>query len=100
MEPLAHGAIRFPHRGDLREYGAFPVRLVRARAAARVRLQLLDTLLHRDAFLVRESPDRLAARGGALGGLPRVLLWAHRMVLLLTCLWNLLLRPSFTPSPH
>ncbi len=32
MEPLAHGAIRFRHRGDLREHGAFPVRLVRARA--------------------------------------------------------------------
>jgi len=25
MEPLAHGAIRSRHRGDLREHGAFPV---------------------------------------------------------------------------
>src|SRR5216683_8451996 len=29
MEPLAHGAIRFPHPGDFREHGAFPVLLVR-----------------------------------------------------------------------
>jgi hypothetical protein len=27
MEPLGHGAIRFLHRGDLREHLAFPVRL-------------------------------------------------------------------------
>ena len=33
MEPLAHGAIRFRHLGDLREHGAFPVRLVLARTA-------------------------------------------------------------------
>src|SRR5262249_52494443 len=38
MEPLAHGPIRFPHRGDLREHGAFPVCLIRARAGARVPL--------------------------------------------------------------
>src|SRR6266852_4971433 len=75
MEPLAHGAIRFRHLGDLREHGAFPVRLVRARAAARGRLQLLDALLHRGSFLVRESLGRLADRGGALGGLLRVLHW-------------------------
>ena len=25
MEPLAHGAIGFPHLGDLRKHGAFPV---------------------------------------------------------------------------
>src|SRR5205823_14184511 len=77
MEPLAHGAIRFRHLGDLREHGAFPVRLVRARAAARGRLQLLDALLHRGSFLVRESLELLVGRGGALGGLLRVLLWAH-----------------------
>src|SRR5712691_4795164 len=65
MEPLAHGAIRFPHRGDLREHGAFPFRLVRGR------LQLLGALLHRGSFLVRESLGRLAGRGGALGGLLR-----------------------------
>src|SRR3989475_9568990 len=70
MEPLAHGAIRFPHRGDLREHGALPVR--------RVRLQLSGALLHRDSFLVRESLELLADRGGALGGLLRFLLWAHR----------------------
>src|SRR5438132_12048033 len=68
MEPLGHGAIRFRHLGNLREHVAFPVRLLRARAAARFRLQLLDTLLHRGSFLVRES----------LGGLPCIRLWAHR----------------------
>src|SRR5207249_6321794 len=74
MEPLAHGAFRFRHPGDLREHGAFPVRLVLARAAARGRLQLLDALLHRGSFLFRESLGRLADRGGALGGLLRALL--------------------------
>src|SRR6266571_1911405 len=69
MEPLAHGAIRFRHRGELREHGAFPVRLVR--------LQLLGALLHRDSLLVRESLDLLVDRAGALGGLPRGLLWNH-----------------------
>src|SRR3989441_5856223 len=76
MERLAHGAIRFRHPGDLREHSAFPVRLARA-------LQLLDALLHRDSFLVRESLELLADRGGALGGLLRFLLWAHRNVLTL-----------------
>src|SRR6267378_230672 len=74
MEPLAHGAIRFRHLGDLREHGAFPVRLVRARAGARGRLHLLDALLHRGSFLVRESLVPLF-RGGTLGGLLRVLHW-------------------------
>src|SRR6266705_1842249 len=78
MEPLGLGAIRFRHRGNLREHVAFPVRLLRARAAARFRLQLLGALLHRGSLLVRESLDRLADRGGALGGLLRSLLWAHR----------------------
>src|SRR5213076_1580905 len=78
MEPLGHGAIQFRHRGNLREHVAFPVRLLRARAAARFRLQLLDTLLHRGSFLVRESLDRPAGHGGALGGLPCIRLWAHR----------------------
>src|SRR6266568_4651522 len=77
MEPLALVPIRFRHPGDLREHSAFPVPLVRARAAARGRLQLLDALLHRDSFLVRESLELLLDRGGALGGLLRVLLWAH-----------------------
>src|SRR2546428_11623729 len=53
MEPLSHGAIRLRHLGDLREHGAFPVRLVRARTAARGRLQILGVLLHRASFLVR-----------------------------------------------
>src|SRR5262249_51336665 len=73
MQPFGHGAVRFRHLGDLREHVAFPVRLVCARAAARVRLQLLGALLHRGSFLVREPPGPLADRGGALGGLLRVL---------------------------
>src|SRR5437868_2262216 len=51
MESLAHGAIRFSHLGDLREHDPFPVRRIRARAAARGGLQLLDVLLHRGTFL-------------------------------------------------
>jgi len=35
MEPLAHGAFRFRHLGDLREHGAFPVRLARLQLLAR-----------------------------------------------------------------
>src|SRR2546429_346158 len=78
MEPLGHGAIRFRHLGNLREHVAFPVRLLRARAAARFRLQLLGAFLHCDAFLVRESLDRLAGHGGARGGLPCIRLWTQR----------------------
>src|SRR5206468_12253210 len=78
MEPLGHGAIRFHHLGDLREHVAFPVSPVRARAAPRFRLLLLGALLHRSSFLVRESLGFLVGRGGALGGLLRFLLWAHR----------------------
>src|SRR5437016_3049462 len=81
MEPLGHGAIRFPHLGDLREHGAFPVRLVRPRTPALGRLLLLDVFLHRGSFLVRESGELLGARGAALRGLLRVLLWAHRSLL-------------------
>src|SRR5438309_1742694 len=66
MEPLGQPAIWFRHRGDLREHGALPVR--------RVRLQLLGALLHRGSFLVRESLELLADRGGAPGGLLRALL--------------------------
>jgi hypothetical protein len=73
MEPLAQSAIRFRHFGDLREHGAFPVRLGRARASASGRLQLLGALVHRASFLVRESLKLLAVRGCALGGLIRVL---------------------------
>src|SRR3989440_12687807 len=63
MEALGHGAIRCRQLGDLREHVAFPVRLVRSR------LPLLDPVLHRASFLVREFRD------GALGGLLRVLHW-------------------------
>ena len=71
MEPLAHGAIRLRQRGDLREHGAFPVRLVRA---PRVRIPLLEVLPHRGSFLVRESLGLLFGRGGALWGLLRAIL--------------------------
>src|SRR5215212_590359 len=70
MEPLAHGAIRFRHLGDLREHGALPG----------FRLQLFSALLHRGSFLVRECLGLLIA-GGALGGLLRGLLCAHRSLL-------------------
>ena len=73
MKPLAHGAIRFPHPDDLREHDVFPVRLVRP--------QLLDALLHRAVFLVRESLELLADRGGALGGLLRALLCRFHEIL-------------------
>src|SRR5205823_13653410 len=63
MEPPGHGAIRFRHLGNLREHVAFPVRLLRARVAARFRLQLVRAILHRGALLVRKSLDRLAGRG-------------------------------------
>src|SRR5207237_6492657 len=67
-------AIRLRQRSDFREHGAFPVPLVRTPAAARVRLQLLDALPHRDSFLVRESLRLLSSRGGVLGGLMSALL--------------------------
>jgi hypothetical protein len=60
MEPLGHGALRFRHLGDLREYVAFPVRPARARAAAR-RLQLLGVLPHRGSFLAVKPVDALPA---------------------------------------
>src|SRR5438876_2485217 len=50
----------------------------RGRAAVRGRLHLLDMVLHRGSFLVRESLELLAGRGGALGGLLGLLVWAHR----------------------
>src|SRR3989475_6074660 len=95
MKPLGHGAIRFPHLGDLREHGAFPVRLVRARAAARGCFPLLEVLLHRGSFLVRESLELLVERGGALGRLLRVLFWAHRN-LLKRCL--IVVQAKFSPG--
>ena len=51
--------IRFRHLGNLREHVTFPIRLFRARASARFRLQLFGALLYCDVFLVRESRDRL-----------------------------------------
>jgi hypothetical protein len=53
VEPLGHGAIRFPHLGDLRKHVALAGSLVLFRA--RFRLQLLRALLHRGSFLGRES---------------------------------------------
>src|SRR5206468_9155337 len=66
MEPLAHGAIRFPHLGDLCQHDAFPVRFVGGR------LRLSDALLYRGSFLVRECLVRPFC-GGTLGGFLSVL---------------------------
>jgi hypothetical protein len=79
MEPLRHGAVRLLHRGDLREHVALPVRLALLRACGRV--QLLGAFLHYGSFLVRESLGILVGRIGALGGLLRFPLWAHRNLL-------------------
>src|SRR2546423_1240799 len=73
MKPLGHGAIRFPHLGDLREYLAFPTCLVRGR------LQLFDALLHRASFLVGEFRDGSRARGGLLLGLHCWFPLSHRV---------------------
>ncbi len=74
MNPSAHGAVGFWHRGDLREHDALPVRTIR--------VQLLDALLHGSFFLVGEASGLPATRGGALGSLIRGLScrprgWAH-----------------------
>src|SRR2546430_3506923 len=69
MEPLAEGAIRCLHLADLREHGAFSVRLVR--------FQFLDALPHRASFLVRKSLDRL--RGLLRRLLVDVVLGGHAM---------------------
>src|SRR5580704_3225768 len=53
MEPFAHGAIRLRQGGDRGEHGAFPIRLVRRSAAARVRIPLADVLFHSGPFVVR-----------------------------------------------
>src|SRR3989449_5493025 len=74
MEPLTHGAIRFPHLSYLREHGAFPVLLVS--------IQLSDAFLHSASFLVRESLELLADRGGVRGGLLRALLCRFHGILL------------------
>src|SRR6266516_390510 len=63
MEPIGHGAIRFPHLGDLRQHGGLPLPLAS--------VHLLDPVPYRASFLLRE---RLAGRGGALGGLLHALL--------------------------
>lgn len=75
MEPLAEGAIRCRHLADLREHGAFPVRLVR--------FQFLDALPHRASFLVRKSLDRL--RGLLRRLLVDVVFGGHAMVSFLSC---------------
>src|SRR6202022_2330012 len=51
VEPLGHIAIGWRQLGDLGEQFAFPVRLVRARAASPLHLHLLDPVLHRAFFL-------------------------------------------------
>src|SRR5207237_469943 len=71
--PSAH---RFLHElADLREHGAFPVRLVR--------FQFLDALPHRASFLVRKSLDRL--RGLLRRLLVDVVFGGHAMVSFLSC---------------
>src|SRR5947209_13283691 len=75
MEPRAYGAIRCLHLADLREHGAFPVRLVR--------FQFLDALPHRASFLVRKSVDRL--RGLVRRLLVDVVFGGHAMVSFLLC---------------
>ena len=84
MEPPGHGTIRFLHRGDRREYGAFALRLVLVRAL--FRLQLLGAIFHCGSFLVRESLGRFARRGGASSGLLRdfpggAFTWVHENLL-------------------
>ena len=78
VEARGHGMIRSLHLGDLREHGAFPIRLVLVRA--RGRLQLLGAFLHRGSFLVRES---------------RTFLWYHRNFLKIVI--DLSLKQSFHP---
>src|SRR5829696_2008534 len=68
VEPLGHGAIRLRHLGDLREHGAFPLRLLR------FRLLLFGALPHRGSFLGRESLGLLRAHLSLLCGFFRVLL--------------------------
>src|SRR5690242_21724240 len=98
MKPLGHGAIRFLQLGNLREHVAFPICLVRARAAACFGLQLLDTLLHRRSFLVRESLGLVAGRSRALGGLLGDLLWAQRNLLRLIWVGSLAAVPRRGPA--
>src|SRR5215211_4495484 len=68
VEPLGHGAIRLRHLGDLREHGAFPIRLLR------FRLLLFGALPHRGPFLGRESLGLLHAHRSLPCGFFRVLL--------------------------
>src|SRR6266704_166009 len=63
MEPFGHGAIWFPHLGDLRQHGGLPLPLAS--------LHLFGAVPYRASFLLSE---RLAGRGGALGRLLRALL--------------------------
>jgi hypothetical protein len=47
MEPLAHGAIRFLHRGDSLEHGTFPVRFLRGLLGAALFFLVLLPLLQK-----------------------------------------------------
>src|SRR3989449_11761126 len=58
MEPFGHGAIRFPHLGDLREHGALSFPLSS--------LHLFDAVPYRASFLLSERLGVLAGRGIAL----------------------------------
>src|SRR5437660_7475833 len=61
VDPLAHGAIRFPHLRDLREHEVFPVLLVR--------LQVFNAVSNRGSLLVCESLGLLGDRSGLLRAL-------------------------------
>src|SRR5215203_2796477 len=63
VQPPGHGAIRFLHLGDLREHGAFPVRLLC------FRLLLPGALPHRGPFFGREPLGLLCAHRSLLCGI-------------------------------
>jgi hypothetical protein len=68
LPPSAYAGI--PYQVLDERAGALALMMAWSRAAmARFSLQLLGALFHRGSFLVRESLDRLAGHGGALGGL-------------------------------
>src|SRR5689334_2013937 len=80
MEAFADGAVGLRHLGDLREHGAFPVRLVRARGGARGRLRrgLLGSTLgaslpfgHFSCPLVQWLSSRGRRPGGSSGTVPQ-----------------------------
>src|SRR5262245_17190629 len=73
MEPLAHGAIRSRHRGDLREHDAFPVCLVRARARGRLLRGLLGGALGASDTFSHFRSLSLDASEAVGGGIPEPL---------------------------